>query len=205
MLFYVSNHNAMIPDTIIESYPVKIKNYKKNDIVFIEGEMAHFYYQIKEGEVKMFNITEDGKEFVQSFFSGKTSFGEPPLFSNTTYPASAQCLTDCSLYILPKEPFFQLLKEHPEIHLKFTKLICVRMIFKSKMAKELSIHPPEHRILTLLNHLKETAKVTTPYEVNLTRQQISELTGLRVETVIRSIKKLEKLKKLSIKQRKVYL
>jgi CRP-like cAMP-binding protein len=79
------------------------------------------------------------------------------------------------------------------------------MIFKSKMAKELSIHPPEHRILTLLNHLKETAKVTTPYEVNLTRQQISELTGLRVETVIRSIKKLEKLKKLSIKQRKVYL
>jgi CRP-like cAMP-binding protein len=43
------------------------------------------------------------------------------------------------------------------------------------------------------------------YEVTLTRQQISELTGLRVETVIRAIKKLEKSKKLSIKERKVYL
>lgn len=205
MLFYDSNHKAMIPETIIESYPVKLKSYKKHDIVFTEGEMAHFYYQIKEGEVKMFNITENGKEFVQSFFEAKTSFGEPPLFCNSEYPANAQCLTDCSIYILPKETFFQLLTEQPEIHIKFTKLICNRMVFKSKMAKELSIYPPEHRILTLLNHLKETAKSETPYEVNLTRQQISELTGLRVETVIRSIKKLEKLEKLIIKDRKVYL
>lgn len=195
----------MISETIIESYPVKLKFYKKNDIVFTEGEMAYFYYQIKEGDVKMYNTTENGKEFVQSFFTSKTSFGEPPLFCNSKYPANAQCLTDCSIYILPKDFFFKLLKEQPDVHIKFTKLICKRMIFKSKMAKELSIYPPEHRILTLLNHLKESAKVATLYEVDLTRQQISELTGLRVETVIRAIKKLEKLKKLTIKERKVYL
>lgn len=195
----------MIPETIIESYPVKLKSFMKNDIIFNEGDMANSYYQIKEGKVKMFNNTEDGKEFVQSFFGNKASFGEPPLFTSLKYPANAQALTDCSLYILPKESFFQLLKEHPSIHLKFTKLICVRMVFKAKMAKELSICPPEHRILTLLTHLKESSKIDSPYEVTLTRQQISELTGLRVETVIRSIKKLEKSKKLTIKERKVYL
>src|SRR5690606_28251265 len=171
----------MIPETIIELYPFKLKSFTKNDIVFNEGNMANYYYQIKEGKVKMFNMTEDGKEFVQGFFGSKASFGEPPLFTSFKYPANAQALTDCSIFILPKESFFQVLRDHPDIHLKLTKLICVRMVFKAKMAKEISIFPPEHRILTLLNHLNETAKIATPYEVNLTRQQISELTGLRVE------------------------
>ncbi|MFB9056545.1 Crp/Fnr family transcriptional regulator [Mariniflexile ostreae] len=195
----------MIPNTIIESYPVILKSYQKGTTIFSEGETALFYFQIKTGTVKMFNHTEEGKEFVQGFFKNDMSFGEPPLFCDSAYPASAFCLTDCSIYKLSKLSFFQLLEEHPKIHLKFTKLVCKRMVYKAKIMKELSIYPPEHRILTLLNHLKETAKSNTLYEVNLTRQQISDLTGLRVETVIRAIKKLEGLKKLSIKERKVYL
>ena len=79
------------------------------------------------------------------------------------------------------------------------------MVYKAKIMKEMSIHPPEHRILTLLNHFKDLADCPGLYEVNLTRQQISDLTGLRVETVIRAIKSLEKSKKLSIKERKVYI
>ena len=71
--------------------------------------------------------------------------------------------------------------------------------------KELSIHPPEHRILTLLHHLKDSANAEGLFEVKLTRQQISDLTGLRVETVIRAIKQLEKTEKLILKQRKVYI
>jgi len=42
------------------------------------------------------------------------------------------------------------------------------------------------------------------YKVELTRQQLADLTGLRVETVIRSIKKLEQKGELLIKDRKVY-
>jgi len=40
--------------------------------------------------------------------------------------------------------------------------------------------------------------------VEITRQQIADLTGLRVETVIRSIKSLERKGELSIVKRKVY-
>ena len=40
--------------------------------------------------------------------------------------------------------------------------------------------------------------------VEITRQQIADLTGLRVETVIRAIKSLEKKGEVTIKDRKVY-
>ncbi len=203
--FYDSNHNPMIPISVLEKFNASLKTYSKDRMVFDEGEIAHFYYQIMEGQLKMFNRTEDGKEFVQGYFEDGNSFGEPPLFSDSKYPAAAITLTECSIYVLSKSDFFELLKSNPEIHLKFTRDICKRMIYKAKIAREVSIYPPEHRILTLLHHLKNALPSESPFEVPLTRQQISELTGLRVETVIRAIKKLEKSKKLSIRERKVFL
>lgn len=195
----------MVPEDIIHFFGGSLKHYSKNRTVFNEGERADFYYQIKSGKVKMFNLTEQGKEFVQGFFEIGQSFGEPPLFGAFKYPASALTLTDTEVYVLPKTSFFRLLKTHPDIHLKFTKLICKRMIYKAKIAREMSIYPPEHRILTLLHHLKGSSISDSSFEVPLTRQQISDLTGLRVETVIKAIKKLEKSDALAIIDRKVFI
>ena len=195
----------MIPTSLLEDYKAIVKHYEKDDIVFQEQEAARFYYQIKTGNVQMYNLTEDGKMFVQGYFGDQASFGEPPLFADFNYPASAVCLEKSQIYCLPKDQFLKLLETHPKIHLQFTKLICKRMGYKAKIIQEVSIHPPEHRILTLLEYLKASSKTQGTYEVKLTRQQISDLTGLRVETVIRSIKQLEKSQKLRLKNHKVYL
>jgi CRP-like cAMP-binding protein len=194
----------MIPPIILEQYHVQLKHYAKDQVIFNELDTPQYYYQIKTGHIKMYNLTEDGKEFVQGFFKNDQSFGEPPLFGEFKYPASAISLTESSIYVLPKTVFLELLKQNPETHLKITTLLCQRMVYKAKIMKEVSIHPPEHRILTLLNHLKSTANTNDLYEVNLTRQQISDLTGLRVETVIRAVKKLEKTGQLSILKRKIH-
>lgn len=195
----------MIPEDIIQQFGARLKNYSKDQTIISEGEFAEFYFQIKTGHVKMFNLTEDGKEFIQGFFKNGDSFGEPPLFGVFKYPATALALESSAIYLLPKASFFKLLKTHPDIHLKFTKLICKRMVYKAKIMREVSIYPPEHRIMTLLHHLKGNTVTDASFEVPLTRQQISDLTGLRVETVIRAIKKLEKTKTLAIIDRKVYI
>ncbi|MEO8773298.1 MAG: Crp/Fnr family transcriptional regulator [Gelidibacter sp.] len=195
----------MIPEDLIQQFGGSLKNYSKDQTIISEGEYADFYFQIKKGHIKMFNLTEDGKEFVQGFFNNGDSFGEPPLFGAFKYPATALALEESEIYRLPKASFLKLLKMHPDIHLKFTKMICKRMVYKAKIAREVSIYPPEHRILTLLHHLKGNSKIDTSFEVPLTRQQISDLTGLRVETVIRAIKKLEKTEVLAIIDRKVFI
>lgn len=195
----------MIPEDIIRHFGGSLKEYSKDRTIFNEGQRADFYFQIKTGHVKMFNMTEDGKEFVQGYFRNDASFGEPPLFGAFKYPATALTLEVSEIYVLPKLSFFKLLKNHPDIHLKFTILICKRMVYKAKIIREVSIYPPEHRILTLLHHLKGSTENDNTFEVPLTRQQISELTGLRVETVIRAIKKLEKAKALAIIDRKVFI
>jgi CRP-like cAMP-binding protein len=62
-----------------------------------------------------------------------------------------------------------------------------------------------HRLITLIDYLKKEEPGTERfYRVPYTRKELAEMTGLRVETVIRNIKALEKLGFLTIKNRKVY-
>ena len=51
--------------------------------------MAHFYYQIVDRSVRMFNSNDEGKECTQGLFCLGESFGEPPLFIDQSYSARA--------------------------------------------------------------------------------------------------------------------
>ncbi|WP_339712586.1 Crp/Fnr family transcriptional regulator [uncultured Kriegella sp.] len=193
----------MISEEVLAHFGAVEVHFKKDELIFSEGARADFFYQVLNGRVKMFNRTEEGKEFTQGIFKKGKSFGEPPLFGNFPYPAGAKADKPTTLLRLSKDQLFQLLRAEPLVHLKLTQILCDRLHYKSMRLKEVSMYSTEQRILTLLHYLKKEAGGSDKYEVKLTRLEISELTGLRVETVIRTIKKLENDKKLSIINRKV--
>ena len=169
--------------------------------------MPAYYYQIVSGEVKMSNYNDDGREFIQGIFYKEQPFGEPPLFLNQKYPANAIAVEDSEILLLDRNSFMKLLGENPDISLKIIENLAQRLYYKSVMAAEMSTQEPEHRILKLIDHgivYFNFKKDANGYLINFTRQQIGDLTGLRVETVIRTIKALEKKGVLKIINRKVY-
>ncbi|MEO9967957.1 MAG: Crp/Fnr family transcriptional regulator [Reichenbachiella sp.] len=191
---------------LLEAGAVEV-SFRKGEWIFRQGGQARYYFQIVEGQVKMSNFSAQGQEFVQGLFAAGQSFGEPPLLTDLTYPASAIASTDCRVYKLNKDKFLNILLANPKISLEVGKSLAKRLHYKATMASEISSNHPEHRILTLLTYLKNEIHPNTNdlHPVDLTRQQIADMTGLRVETVIRSIKKMEKEKQLVIQNRKVYL
>src|SRR5690606_29459125 len=184
----------MIAKEILEKYHFKIKKYSKNEALFSEGTIATHYFQIISGEIKMCNFNDDGKEYVQGFFYDNQSFGEPPLFLDETYPANAIAVIETSVYVLKKEDFFKLLKENPEVTIQMITNLSQRMRYKAVMMAEISFQEPEHRILKLIeyiiSHFKLIKNDEGYYFIDFTRQQLADLSGLRVETVIRTIKTL---------------
>lgn len=194
----------MIPEELLLDYEATLKNIAASEIILNENTRADFYFQIKTGEVKMFNVNDDGKEFVQGFFYNGESFAEPPLFADFKYPASAAAVKQTEYYKLSKTKLFELLTHNPEINLKFTKALAKRLYYKATILKEISVHSPEHRILTLIDFLKKKYGSEELFQVELTRQQIADLTGQRVETVIRAIKQLEQDGEVKIIKHKVY-
>ncbi|WP_299708745.1 Crp/Fnr family transcriptional regulator [uncultured Tenacibaculum sp.] len=197
----------MIPEALLIAYNTTVKVFEKDELIFSEGDFAKNYYQVKSGIVKMNNFNDDAKEFIQGVFYKQQSFGEPPLFIDVKYPANATAIETSSVYILPKEKFYELLDNNKDVHFKITENLAKRLYYKAIIASEISSQEPSHRILRFFDYLKHDVyhqEEKFSLKINYTRQQISDLLGLRVETVIRTIKQLEKKGEVKILKRKVY-
>jgi CRP-like cAMP-binding protein len=190
---------------LLYSWGAVTKNYKKNEVIFEEEETAHFYYQIIEGNVRMYNANDDGKEFTQGHFYKGESFGEPPLFINETYPSKAITTQDSIIIKLSKDKFLKILNEYPSIQKYFLTLFAKKIHTKSNTVKEIINQKPEYRIHAFINSFKKKA-TTTPDRILIpyTRQEIANYTGLRVETVIRVLSKMSKANTVEIKNHKIF-
>lgn len=206
-LWNIFRCSIMIAEELLESYQAIRKKYSKGAVVFQENDMPVNYYQITQGEIKMCNFNDDGREFVQGFFGKNQSFGEPPLFISRVYPANAIAVTDCELLVLSKNRFLDLIKNNADVSLSIIENLAQRLHYKSVMAAEISSQEPEHRLLKLIDYSIQFFKIEEEeqgFRIDLTRQQMADLTGLRVETVIRAIKTLERKNKIKIINRKVF-
>lgn len=196
----------MIIEQLLISFGAETKNYKAGDIIFREEEFPLYYYQIKTGKIKLNNYTEDGKEFIQNIFSDGHSFGESLLFVDRPYPMNAVAIEESAIFRMPRQNFFNLIKDNPEISLNIYQCLAERMYYKYIMLYNLSFQNPISKLKLLMDYLKSYHKDKVPYsfQIPLTRQQLASLTGLCVETVIRTIKQMEKEKIVKIEKRKIY-
>ncbi len=198
----------MISESLLLQYNASQKKILKGDFIFKSGQESFYFYQVDKGVIKMNNFNSDGKEFIQGIFRDGQSFGEPPLLCNLKYPANAEAIKSSTVWLLPKKDLFKLLTDHPDIHLKFTENLAKRIHYKATMISEISSQNAEHRLLKLLKYLKKHVyklDEQDAFEVDLTRQQLADLCGLRVETVIRTFKTLEGKGLVYIKDHKILI
>lgn len=182
------------------------KKIPKGSTIFREGTTCNFYYQLVSGRIRWLNINDEGKEFIQTVIDPGECFGELPLFDDEPYAASAIADEDSVVIRIHKPVFDQLIKENQDIHFKFSRLLAQRVRFKFLLLKSLAGHHPENIINALLNYLKKENLnfCAECNQLNLTRQQIADMTGLRVETVIRSMRQMHEKGQLTIEKGKVY-
>jgi CRP-like cAMP-binding protein len=195
----------MISDALWLHYGARIVRLTKGETLFDQGTTASSFHQVKSGRVKMVSYNEQGREFVQGMFTEGQSFGEPPFFNDVPYPAAAIAVVDSEVWRCGREGFLRLLAEHPAIHLDLTKVLSGRLVYKSMMLAEIAVEEAEHRLGTLIDYFRamDPGGSAQPYRVPFTRQQLADMTGLRVETVVRTIKAMEQDGALEIADGKI--
>ncbi len=186
---------------LLVSYGATFKEYQKGEIVFFEKEQANYYFQVVSGSIKMFNTNDEGKEFTQGYFLRGQSFGEPPLLIDERYPSSALAFQNTEVIRISKENFLKILEDHPQIQKDFLVLMARRIHNKSKTSKDIINQKSDFRIKAFLDSYKKSnEKELIPF----TRQEIANFTGLRVETVIRTISSMAKKNQIEIVNHKIY-
>lgn len=198
----------MINEDMLLARGAVYKKIKKNDFIFKEGTACNYYYQLVEGKVNWLNYDTDGKLFIHMIIHPGECFGELPLFDAEPYAATALADSDAVILQLPKVTFHELLKENQALVQAFAMLFAQRIRYQFFIIKEIAQHNPEHKIISILNFFKQRYPIDDNngwYKINFTRQQIAGMTGLRIETVIRVIRKLNESGKLIINKGKVFL
>ncbi len=198
--------NAMINTNLLLARGASYKKLIPREILFAEGEPCEYYYQVVRGQLRWVNFNKEGDEYLQTLVEKSESIGELPLFDGDVYAATAIANKSSLVLRLPKEAFHQLLIEQPEIHFAFSKLLTQRLRFKFFLLKEMANHDSEKIITALLNYLhkKKDHVCVVCNQVRSNRRQISEMTGLRVETVIRVMRNLNEKGVIQIHNRKAY-
>jgi CRP-like cAMP-binding protein len=90
--------------------------------IFNEGDAGDCMFIIYQGQVR---IHKGEKEL--AILHEKEVFGELSLLDAETRSASATAHTDCVLYKIDQEPFYELIDSRPEVARGFIKILCRRL------------------------------------------------------------------------------
>lgn len=195
----------VIKQSILESVGASTEHYRIAESIFTENDVPRFYYQIIEGKVKLNNYNAEGKEVLHNILDDGNSVGESALFLDVGYPINAVALSPCKILKLPKSVFIELLLSNPEISMEINRRIYGFLHFKHIMGQIVFNNNPMIKLIALLDYFKSIDKQKEPFtfQVPFTRQEMANLTGLCVETTIRTVKAMERSKIVKIRNRKI--
>jgi CRP-like cAMP-binding protein len=98
------------------------EEYEQNTLIFQEGEIGDCMYIIYQGEVKIHK-----ENATLAILKEKEVFGELALLDPEVRSASATTNTDCVLFRIEQEPFYELLENRTEVARGFIKILCQRL------------------------------------------------------------------------------
>lgn len=143
------------------------KTYRKNEPVFAEGTEADSIYLIKSGRVKLYKISEDGKEFTLDYLKSEDIFGEVTFFENATHTMNAVAMEDTFICCCTKELFVKLLN-NPQTALKIVQYLGKKMNAYTEHMSHTAFKDVRGRVLGVLCRLAESYGTRTNVGLTIT-------------------------------------
>ena len=112
------------PETILSELAplMQEEEAEAGHALFKEGDIGDCMYIIYKGDVKI----HKGNATL-AILHEKEVFGELSLLDSETRSASATAHTDCFLFKIDQEPFYELMETRPEVAKGFIKILCQRL------------------------------------------------------------------------------
>jgi len=161
----------------------EMRNYKRKDLVFREGEHPRWLYFVESGKVKVFKTSEDGRELIVKVAQTGDFLGFLALFKEDAYQESAAALEDCSIKLVPKQDFAALVFGNRDVNARFIKMLASHIAEREQQLIELAYNSVRKRVATALSHLCDQSGPA----IHLLREDLAALAGTAKETLIRTL------------------
>ncbi|MCR4435395.1 MAG: Crp/Fnr family transcriptional regulator [Clostridiales bacterium] len=177
------------------------RKYKKNMVLFMEGDPGEAFYYIKSGKMKVFRIYEDGKEHILNILGEGDVFGEATLFNGSAYPASAVVYEDAIIGAIKNSDLEKLVKENSELSLKLIKILTRKLLSAQQKVRDMAFNDVFARtasqLIKLSRDFGKKGAAGTEIAIPLSRQELADMVGTTRETMSRVISRFKKEKSIA--------
>ncbi len=188
---------------------IVVKQFKKNDTILFKGDTNNYIYIIFEGEVKVSQSTEDGKEMILFIHQAGEIFGETSLFDRGNSPALISATKDTLCAIISMKDLYSIMFNYNDILERLIHILSSRLCQSLELIQMLNSNNAPQRVKTLLMMLAKkygrNAREETTLNIRLTHQSIANMTGLTRETVTRVIDVWQRNGDISTKNKLIQL
>lgn len=171
------------------------RGYTAGETIYYSGDAAQTLYVVATGRVKLLQHALR-QDVLLDFVAPGEMFGTLPLMGDRIYTETAQAHTDCCLLEIYTDDFQTILDEQPSVARALLSLVSHRLMAARDTIRQLSASPVESRIaaalLTLERRFNQRAERAARIQLPLTRQDLADMTGAKVETVSRVMSQFRK-------------
>jgi CRP/FNR family transcriptional regulator len=166
------------------------KPYKKNQVIFAEGDDGNGLYLVVSGRVKVFKISHEGKEQTLHIIGPGEPFGEVAVFAGEHFPAHAQAMEETKAFFIPRHAFIDLIKKNPSLAMNMLAMLSRRLRRFSALVEDLSLKEVPGRLSAYLLYLSETKNHAHNLTLDISKSQLASLLGTIPETLSRILARM---------------
>jgi CRP-like cAMP-binding protein len=186
-----------------------MQDFSKNQPIYFAKEPSSSIFFLKKGRVKLTRTSKDGKEMILGIINPGEVFGEMSFLDESERTDFAIAMDNALLCAINKLEFSEFVEKSPELNLKLTKLIGLRIKKYTEKIEDLVFKDSTQRINSFLLRLAvENGKIVgneifvKPF---LKHQDIAELTACSRQTVNAVLTNLREKKIIDFDRRKLII
>ena len=185
---FLGTNDKDIADKIYEISKVVTVKAKEN--LFREDDNAEYMYFVISGTIKLYRVSNDGKEIVIRIVSPQEIFAEATLARLQKYPVSSTAIKKSELLAIDVEQMRKIACENPEFMMQLLEAMTVQLKYMLDTISSLISDNTAGRLIKYLKKLSQNAN-NESFTLPISKSELSLLLGTTPETVSRIFKKLK--------------
>lgn len=166
----------------------KSKSYKKGDIFYRAGDKSESLYIVSSGKIRIYRLSESGKEQLVRILTPGDFTGELALFNESIHESYAEAMMDTNVCVITRSDLQEVLMKYPSISLKILSEFSNRLEKSEKQMTRFATEKVETRIaLFLAECIDDGDKQSMEFVLPMTKKDLASHLGTTPETISRKL------------------
>ena len=165
--------------------------YKRGEVVYQAGDQSDSLYIVNRGKIKIYRLSESGKEQLVRILNPGDFTGELALFSEARHESYAEAMSETQVCLIKRSDLQEFLLKYPSISLKILAEFSNRLEQSEKQTTRFATEKVETRIALFLAECLDRESQSNVLELPMSKKDLASYLGTTPETISRKMSELE--------------